>query len=895
MDASKKFLLEIYSHLEMREEHKKKLEEALATIHPVLKKEGFRFILLRTKDKIPFENNWQQLNNYKYDDPKLLEHISNGGNYGIVGGFGKLIVIDFDDVKFQDKIVPLLPKTFTIKTGTGKFHKYFICENATSFKILDKDKNTLADIQGCGKQVVAPNSTHPNGQKYTIFDDSEIANISQNQLQYIFHNYLKQKDKTFGFGSDPTIDQIKSKVKLHDMLQHYGYDLSKNPTMCKLGHTSVSGKCFSYNETDNVWFCFHCESGGDIFNLVMEHENCDFIEAKHKLMKIANIEDKQFTKSDVKPLLMVTNYVENVARYYKICPFFYDKTGCYWLWNKEYCKWEIVDETDVLNNIDQNLNLSGETISSHIKNNYLEAFRRVGRLKAPKDAPKNWVQFKNKIFDCKTKQIFEATPDFFVCNPIPHEIGESDETPIMDKLIVDWVGEELKQTMYEIIAYSTVPDYQMHIIIALVGTGRNGKTTFQQLLCNYIGMSNICSTELDLLLNSRFESCKLYKKLLCVIGETNYGTLQKTSWLKKLTGQDLIGFEFKNKKPFDGYSYAKLLINSNGLPPTEDTTDGFYRRWLVINFTNNFKEGGDILSTIPDIEYKNLSKKICKILPELLKRGEIKNTGTIEDRKKNYDFASNPLPLFIERCCEQSPEYFIRYSEFYIYYIAFLTKHKRRIVGKKEFGQALITEGLEIRKTTKYVDNQYISDRYIEGLKFNKDKEKSFYDNYDKMTLFSTSCLTREKSLKNNDFCHKNSDFSEKETSNALTLSKEAQIEDMTKINFPPLLFPVENQKEARLEVMTNMTQLATQNKNNNITEEVESFRHKSQKIENNALDSSENSENSNLTKNTQNGVIFHKCFYCGLPESNVWSAKGKPMCKYCATNPLLIEDWSTK
>ena len=75
------------------------------------------------------------------------------------------------------------------------------------------------------------------------------------------------------------------------------------------------------------------------------------------------------------------------------------------------------------------------------------------------------------------------------------------------------------------------------------------------------------------------------------MGETNFGVLSKSSILKKLTGGDMIGFEIKGKDPFDDYNYAKIIIASNSLPPSDDTSEGFYRRWNIINFGNKFVEG----------------------------------------------------------------------------------------------------------------------------------------------------------------------------------------------------------------------------------------------------------------------------------------------------------------
>ena len=96
------------------------------------------------------------------------------------------------------------------------------------------------------------------------------------------------------------------------------------------------------------------------------------------------------------------------------------------------------------------------------------------------------------------------------------------------------------------------------------------------------------------------------------MGETNFNEMSRTSKLKKLTGGDLIGFEYKNKNPFEAKNYAKILIATNSLPTTSDKTLGFYRRWMIIDFPNQFSEKKDILKDIPEEEYESLALK-CKI------------------------------------------------------------------------------------------------------------------------------------------------------------------------------------------------------------------------------------------------------------------------------------------
>jgi len=246
----------------------------------------------------------------------------------------------------------------------------------------------------------------------------------------------------------------------------------------------------------------------------------------------------------------------------------------------------------------------------------------------------------------------------------------------------------------------------MHQIFCLVGSGRYVKSKFQGLITKFIGQNNMTSTELDLLIENRFESFKLFKKLVCILGETNYTKVKKTSLLKKLCGQDLIGFEKKNKDPFDDYNYAKIIINSNSLPSSGDTSEGFYRRWIIIDFPNKFPEGKDILATIPEQEYNNLARKVCTILPSLLHEGKFTNQGSIDQRRDRYIMASNPLPIYLEQFCEKRDDYFILYGELYTEYIKYLKTKNRRKVSKQEFKEALEEEGFWVEKTSKNISQE---------------------------------------------------------------------------------------------------------------------------------------------------------------------------------------------
>ncbi len=335
----------------------------------------------------------------------------------------------------------------------------------------------------------------------------------------------------------------------------------------------------------------------------------------------------------------------------EIQPLFYDRAALWWLWNNEIKCWEICDEVDILNMISSTT--KRDVISSKNRTEILNALKQKGRLNIPKPIKKTWIQFKDKVYDIKTGESFVATPEYFVTNPIPHEVSQDPSTPVMDRIFEEWVGKDYVETLYEILAYSILPDYPIHRLFCFIGEGLNGKSCFLRLLQNFIGEKNICATELDTLIGSRFEVTRLHRKLACIMGETNFAEMEKTSIIKKLTGQDIIGFEYKNKNPFEDRNYAKILIATNNLPSTTDKTVGFYRRWILIDFPNRFSEKKDILSEIPDKEYANLATKCVLTLNRLLEQRKFTNEGSIEDRIKRYEERSNPFDKFWEETIEE--------------------------------------------------------------------------------------------------------------------------------------------------------------------------------------------------------------------------------------------------
>ena len=600
-----------------------------------LKKEEFRFVLLKEKEKIPFEKEWQTTTNYKFDDEKLINHINSGGNYGVIGGFGNLLIIDFDDKVFEKEVKPLLPETMSVLTGSGGTHLYYFCDNTTSFKALDKDKNTLADIQGTGKQVVASGCTHPNGNKYQILNNSEIKKISYNNLKIVFSKYIKKKHKPLQkFTEDRVVEEIKRNVNISSVMNEYGYDTSKNPTMCGLGHGSKGGACFSWNE--ELWNCFHCDEAGDVFSFVMKHEKCNFMEAKKKLISFAGIEENPEIETNnvdkIKEEIITQILLKNRNRVTEILmKFVLDNNYIYTTRDDEKSEMWIYQngvyrpngKTFVKENCREILGVAYTTTicNSVIAKIEVETFIDQKDLFINEDV--NLIPVQNGILNLITKELISFSPKYRFFNKLPSTYNPKQDCPMIKNFFKSILrGEEDFVVMQELFGYLLYRDYKIEKAFMMLGNGRNGKGKTIELMKRFIGNENCSNIPLQTIETVDFAMSELFNKMANLSADISKTALRETGKFKSLTGHDLISAPRKFLTNVDFVNYAKMIFCANELPMTYDTSDGFFDRWVIIDFIYKFlsQKEIDILNTQE------------KINPELIKQADTEMINKISTK-----------------------------------------------------------------------------------------------------------------------------------------------------------------------------------------------------------------------------------------------------------------------
>ncbi len=201
---------------------------------------------------------------------------------------------------------------------------------------------------------------------------------------------------------------------------------------------------------------------------------------------------------------------------------------------------------------------------------------------------------------------------------------------------------ELRKTLEEILGLILLTAKFPHHVFFFVGNGNNGKSTFLEMINNFVGElgQNI---SLDAF-NDATSVASLIGKLVNCTDETDGVFIDKCKGFKSLASGNTITVRPIYSQPTKVQNTATLIVSTNNMPKFYDRTYGFYRRLVIVPFdfkiTEKIANLDEILSTDNAKSYiLNLALKGVKSIKEneyKITENEILNKA-LEDYKTDGD------------------------------------------------------------------------------------------------------------------------------------------------------------------------------------------------------------------------------------------------------------------
>ncbi|MDP4086009.1 MAG: phage/plasmid primase, P4 family [Bacillota bacterium] len=319
----------------------------------------------------------------------------------------------------------------------------------------------------------------------------------------------------------------------------------------------------------------------------------------------------------------------------------------------------------------------------------------------------------NGVVDLKTGNLIPHDRNFFMTKNTYVEYDISASCPIwigfLESIMKDEQGnikQELIDFLQKAIGYTLTGDTSEQVAFFLWGTGRNGKSTFinivKEILGDYGKQTNsdtFTSKMNDSGINN--DIARLHSARFVSAVESEDGQKLSEALLKQLTGGEPITARFLRKEFFEFLPEFKIFFTTNHKPIVKGDDEGIWRRIRLIPFTHTIpKENVD----------KLLPEKLRSELPGILRwavEGCIKwqqeglgepdeVKAATDEYKEEMDLLSN----FIEECCVTMPAAKVTVNDLHKVYMKWADENGEYPMKLRAFSSRLQMRGFSKRKST---------------------------------------------------------------------------------------------------------------------------------------------------------------------------------------------------
>lgn len=291
-----------------------------------------------------------------------------------------------------------------------------------------------------------------------------------------------------------------------------------------------------------------------------------------------------------------------------------------------------------------------------------------------------------------------------------------------DALNTFFLGDkELIEYVQRIVGLSAIGKVFVEALVIAYGEGRNGKSTFWNVLAKVLGSySGTISAEtltVGCKRNVRPELAEAKGKRLLIAAELGEGMRLSTGNVKQLCSTDEISAEKKYKDPFSYIPSHTLVLYTNHLPKVGAMDQGTWRRLIVIPFDAKI-EGKTDIKNYADYLFDNAGGAILSWIIEGAKKVidedySLETPKRVSDAIRHYKDSNNWLEIFMDECCEVDKAYEAKSGEVYEEYRAFCLRSGEYARSTTDFYGAIESLGFERYRNRK--------GRFIKGFRLKQE------------------------------------------------------------------------------------------------------------------------------------------------------------------------------
>jgi len=301
------------------------------------------------------------------------------------------------------------------------------------------------------------------------------------------------------------------------------------------------------------------------------------------------------------------------------------------------------------------------------------------------DSKNHILCFTNGVIDFSINKFRDGVPEDYThkCTNIPY-IELANANPVIVKEVETFMSQlfpddELKEYMWDhaasvLIGLNTNQTFNIYI-----GSGRNGKSKFVELLSGILGdykatvPVSLITKQRTIVGGASPEIAGLVGVRLAVMQESSVSDQINEGPMKELTGGDMIQCRALYRDPISFIPQFKLVMPTNNLPGINGKDEGTWRRIRACEFKSEFKENPDGGMYQFKVD-KNLDQKFEAWKPVFMSmlvhrayitKGNVTDCKMVLINSEKYRKDQDYLSSFVKDCVIEHPAGILRDTELY--------------------------------------------------------------------------------------------------------------------------------------------------------------------------------------------------------------------------------------
>ena len=667
---------------------------------------------------------WSQYRSQMYE-----KNIPDDQDFAVILGkiSNNLVVLDFDHCNDIEQIQimkgNILDKTLVVRTGNG-YHVYFtITELPNSANTFFYKDNYNLELKSDGAYVVGASSRYHTKndfgyyvlthKKYDIISNTNTVyntGISAEQLISVLEKKgwnLKNKSEKNSFdGNNSSSGDDYSGVPTSILEKggwfageryNNGFKLALRRFHNKWKYDDILSEAYRLNQT-----CDPPHSDSEVQRWVNDAQNQyqkNLEDPDNKYFK-QNSEEQKSDRKDI---------VDNTAKAIQESNFFkcaQDSDELFWYDGRIYR--QNIAEPLVRQECEKRI----KNCTTHERTEVINKIKIANYIdRKDIDGKPNLLTLENGILNLDNLQLENHHHSNVSCVMLPVSYIQPNHTVDTDS--VDSVLEYLKNTLFLKYLEScftindTLDEKQFHTVLEImasclikrqfdkafmfIGTGSNGKSVLLDYLESILGTPNVSSESIHDIEMDKFKKAELFGKMANIYADIDSYELQKTGNLKIIISGDSVSAQKKHGHPFKFNPYAKLIFSANRFPHVRDQSDGFFRRFIIVNWKKQFEgENKDTHLREKLTQNKEERNRVFSLLVLFAKRlsesGRFTHEEDISILREQWNKYSDPIIQFINERITEKEGAFENKKTIYSAYREFCLENEIPPLTIKRFG-----------------------------------------------------------------------------------------------------------------------------------------------------------------------------------------------------------------